>query len=70
MLEPGKFMSPTRSSVGGQPEIPVQMELVHQYLTAAGFQVEIVEIDHARVGALGREEGLHRLGQGGSGGPG
>ena len=49
------------TAVGGQPEIPVQMELVHQYLTAVGFQVEIVEIDHARVGALGRARELYYL---------
>ena len=49
------------TSVGGQPEIPVQMELVHQYLTAVGFQVELVEIDHARVGALGRARELYYL---------
>ena len=49
------------TAVGGQPEIPVQMELVHQYLTAVGFQVELVEIDHARVGALGRARELYYL---------
>ena len=49
------------TTVGGQPEIPVQMELVHQYLTAVGFQVELVEIDHARVGALGRARELYYL---------
>ena len=45
------------TSIGGQPEIPVQMELVHQYLTAVGFEVELVEIEHARVGAIGRARG-------------
>ena len=49
------------TAVGGQPEIPVQMELVHQYLTAVGFKAEIVEIEHARVGALGRARELYYL---------
>ena len=49
------------TSIGGQPEILVQMELVHQYLTAAGFEVELVEIEHARVGAIGRARELYYL---------
>ena len=62
---PDAFADPTirlvLTAVGGQPEIPVQMELVHQYLTAAGFEAEIVEIEHARVGALGRARELYYL---------
>ena len=49
------------TAVPGQPEIPLQMELVHQYLTEAGFQVEFMELDHAGVGALGRARGLFAL---------
>ena len=55
---PDRFPDPTiplvLTAVGGQPEIPVQTELVHQYLTAVGFKAKIVEIEHKRVGALGR----------------
>ena len=62
---PDAFEDPTirlvLTAVGGQPEIPVQMELVHQYLSAAGFKAEIVEIEHARVGALGRARELYYL---------
>ena len=62
---PDAFADPTirliLTAVGGQPEIPVQMELVHQYLIAVGFQAEIVEIEHARVGALGRARELYYL---------
>ena len=62
---PEAFADPTirliLTAVGGQPEIPVQMELVHQYLTAVGFEAEIVEIEHARVGALGRARELYYL---------
>ena len=62
---PDAFADPTirliLTAVGGQPEIPVQMELVHQYLIAVGFEAEIVEIEHARVGAIGRARELYYL---------
>ncbi len=62
---PDNFPDPTiplvLTAVAGQPEIPVQMELVHQYLTAVGFEAEIREIDHARVGAMGRARELYLL---------
>ena len=62
---PDAFEDPTirliLTSIGGQPEIPLQMELVHQYLTAVGFKVELVEIEHARVGAIGRARELYYL---------
>lgn len=62
---PDSFKDPTitliLTAVPGQPEIPLQMELVHQYLTKAGFKVKFKELDHAGVGALGRARKLYAL---------
>ncbi len=62
---PDGFEDPTiplvLTAIAGQPEIPLQTELAHHYLTAAGFEVEIREIDHAGVGALGRARELYML---------
>lgn len=55
---PDAFPDPTIRLVlkpsTGVPEVALQMELIHQYLIAVGFQAEIREIDHATVGAMGR----------------
>lgn len=55
---PDAFPDPTIRLVlkpsAGVPEIALQMELIHQYLIAVGFQAEIREMDHATVGAMGR----------------
>lgn len=40
--------------LSGQPEVPLQMELVQQYLDNVGFQTRIIEYDSPRVAALGR----------------
>lgn len=40
--------------LSGQPEVPVQTELVQGYLEDVGFQTEIIEYDTARVGEMGR----------------
>jgi peptide/nickel transport system substrate-binding protein len=40
--------------LSGQPEVPVQMQLIQGYFEEVGLQTEIVEYDTARVGALGR----------------
>ena len=62
---PDAFEDPTiplvLTAIPGQPEIPVQMELVHQYLSQVGFQAEIREVDHPRVGAMGRARELYVL---------
>ena len=55
---PDAFEDPTIRLIlkpsAGVPEVALQMELIHQYLTAVGFQAELQEIDHATVGAMGR----------------
>ena len=55
---PDAFPDPTIRLVlkpsAGVPEIALQMELIHQYLVAVGFQAELREMDHATVGAMGR----------------
>ncbi len=55
---PDAFKDPTIHLVlkpsAGVPEVALQMELIHQYLTAVGFKAELREIDHATVGAMGR----------------
>ncbi len=55
---PDAFEDPTILLImkpeSGLPEVPVMMELLHAYLTAAGFQAELREMDHATVGAMGR----------------
>jgi ABC-type transport system substrate-binding protein len=40
--------------LSGQPEVPVQMQLVQGYFEDVGFETEIVEYDTARVGSMGR----------------
>ena len=55
---PEAFKDPTIRLVlkpsAGVPEVALQMEMIHQYLTAVGFKAELREIDHATVGAMGR----------------
>ncbi len=55
---PDAFEDPTilliNKPESGLPEVPVMMELIHAYLSAAGFQVELREMDHATVGSMGR----------------
>ena len=54
---PDKFAEPVVpivvTAIPGQPEIPVQAELVQQYFNAIGLQTEIREIDFAALRALG-----------------
>ena len=55
---PDAFGSPVIPLVmmplSGQPEVPVQMQLVQGYFDDVGFQTEIIEYDTARVGEMGR----------------
>ncbi len=55
---PERFPDPTipliLTQLPGQPEVPLQMEMVQQYLTAVGLQAEIRQIDHATIGTMGR----------------
>jgi peptide/nickel transport system substrate-binding protein len=55
---PDAFPDPTipliRSEVPGNPEMPLQQEIVQQYLNEVGFVTELVEFDHARIAEVGR----------------
>ena len=65
---PDAFEDPTipivLTPMAGMPEVPLQQEMVYQYLTQVGFQAEIVELDYARVRALGRERKLYMINPG------
>lgn len=71
MLEagyPDAFEDPTipiiLTPMSAMPEVPLQQELVYQYLIKAGFKAEIVELDYARVRAMGRERELYMINPG------
>jgi peptide/nickel transport system substrate-binding protein len=55
---PDSFPNPTiplvRTVVPGNPEMPTQMEFIQMYLERVGFETEILELDHARIGERGR----------------
>jgi len=65
---PDAFKDPTIKLVltpmSAMPEVPLQQEMVHQYLTEVGFKAEIVELDYARVRAMGRERELYMINPG------
>jgi ABC-type transport system substrate-binding protein len=50
--------------MNAMPEVPLQQELVYQYLIKAGFKAEIVELDYARVRAMGRDRELYMINPG------
>jgi len=51
----GEPVIPIVSTVSpGSPEYPAMAELIQVYFEAAGFQTEIIEMDWASLGALGR----------------
>ena len=65
---PESFEDPTipiiLTPMAGMPEVALQQELVYQYLIEAGLQAEIVELDYARVRAMGRERELYMINPG------
>ncbi|MDE0347581.1 MAG: ABC transporter substrate-binding protein [Boseongicola sp.] len=65
---PDSFEDPTipiiLTPMAGMPEVALQQEMVYQYLTAVGLQAEIVELDYARVRAMGRERELYMINPG------
>ena len=65
---PESFEDPTipiiLTPMAGMPEVALQQEMVYQYLIEAGLQAEIVELDYARVRAMGRERELYMINPG------
>lgn len=65
---PDAFEDPTipiiLTPMAGMPEVPLQQEMVYLYLAKVGFKAEIVELDYARVRAMGRERELYMINPG------
>ena len=65
---PGSFKDPTipiiLTPMAAMPEVPLQQEMVYQYLIKAGLKAKIVELDYARVRAMGRERKLYMINPG------
>ena len=65
---PDGFKDPTipliLTPMSAMPEVPLQQQMVYQYLIQAGFKAKIVELDYARVRKMGRERELYMINPG------